>query len=197
MSDAPSADAQPLLEGLYAKYVALQRKNTNKLAQHAHMQWVCEGDRNSKFFHNTTHIRKNFNSISQVCVLNNNLFSDCASIENAFMNFYSQFWSNSSNDSFFDILNAFPNDLPQLSSLDCDYITQNVTREEVQLTIFELLSGKSPGLAVLTPSFILFFRLKLATITLKLFNIFWLTPSCLNLVAKLLSPLSLKKTILV
>lgn len=88
--------------------------------------------------------------------MNNNLFMDRVGIEHAFINFYSHLWSNSSNDSFSDILNALPNDLAQLSSLNCDFITRNVTREEVHLTV-ELPSSESLGPMASILSFIFLF----------------------------------------
>lgn len=121
------------------------------------MQWVYDGDQISRFFHNFTGIHKHFNSISQIPDLDNTVFTDCAGIEHGFLNFYSRLWSNSSNDSFFDILNALPNDLQQLLSLDCEFITWDVTHEEVHLTVLELPSGRSRGLMVLMLNFILFF----------------------------------------
>lgn len=131
ISDTFDADTQPHLEELYAKFAVLQRQNLSKWAQRAHLQWVCDGDRNSKFLHNVTRIRKHFNSISHVSDLNSNLFSDRDDIENVFLNFYSQLWSNPSEESFVDILNALPSDLPQLSSFDCDFLVRNITRKEV------------------------------------------------------------------
>lgn len=96
------------------------------------------------------------------------LFFDRSGIENAFINFYSQLWSNSSNDSFSDIFSSIPNDLPQFSSLDCDFLTRNVTREEVQLPVFELPSVKVRVLTGLMQSFIAFSGLKLVIVFFKL-----------------------------
>lgn len=112
LSDSLDVGSQIYLVEMYAKYATLERQNANKWAQRTHMAWVCDGDTNSRFFHNTTRIRKHNNYISQVKDLNGNLFSDRSGIENAFMNFYSHLWSNSSTDSFSDILSAIPNEPP-------------------------------------------------------------------------------------
>lgn len=77
--------------------------------------------------------------------LNGNLFSDRSGIESSFMNFYSHLWSSSSINSFSDILSAIPNNLPQLSVMDCEFLIHEVTHEEVRMSVFELPSGKSPG----------------------------------------------------
>lgn len=173
--------SQHFLEEMYATYSDLERQNSNKWAQRAHLTWVCDGDTNSKFFHNATRIRKHFNSISQVRDSIGNLFSDHAGIESAFMNFYSCLWLNSSNNSFSDVLNAIPNDLPQFSDLDCDFLTRNVTREEVQLSIFELPSSKSPGPDGFNAEFYLFSGLLLGIVSLMLLITFLLILLCLVL----------------
>lgn len=82
-------------------------------------QWRSE----HRFFHNIVLIRKHFNSISQISDYNGNVFNDHSSIEQAFIGFYSQLWTNSSNDNFVDILNALPDDLSKLSSDMCNFIT--------------------------------------------------------------------------
>ncbi|XP_039138752.1 uncharacterized protein LOC120276083 [Dioscorea cayenensis subsp. rotundata] len=87
LADSLDAESQVHLEEMYARYSALEKQNTKKWAQRAHLNWVCDGDNNSKFFHNVTRIRKHFNSISQVRDLSGNLIFDCTGIENAFMNF--------------------------------------------------------------------------------------------------------------
>ncbi|XP_039125466.1 uncharacterized protein LOC120261592 [Dioscorea cayenensis subsp. rotundata] len=136
---------QDLLEEMYAKYAMLEKQNTNKWAQRAHLAWVCGGDTNSKFFHNATRIRRHINRITQVKDACGNLFTERAGIETAFMNSYSRLWTSSANTSFADILSLIPNDLPQLSDMDCAFLTREVTREEVRLSVFELPLGKSPG----------------------------------------------------
>lgn len=60
-----------------------------------------------------------------------------------FLNFYSTLWSDSSNNRFFDVYNAFPNDLPKISDLNGMALSCDVTREEVYDTVHDLPSGKS------------------------------------------------------
>ncbi|XP_039119158.1 uncharacterized protein LOC120255390 [Dioscorea cayenensis subsp. rotundata] len=146
LSDTFDKGTQAYLEEMYAKYAALERQNTNKWAQRAHMDWVCDGDTNSEFFHNINRIRKHINHITQVKDVNGNLFSDHFGIENAFLNFYSNMWSNSSTDSFSDILSVIPHDLPQLSAMDSDFLIREVTREEICLSVFELPSESKRAL---------------------------------------------------
>ncbi|XP_039130816.1 uncharacterized protein LOC120267185 [Dioscorea cayenensis subsp. rotundata] len=148
---------QGLLEEMYAKYAMLEKQNTNKWAQRAHLAWVCDGDTNSKFFHNATRIRRHINQITQVKDVGGNLFTERSGIENAFLNFYSRLWTGSTTDSFADIMSDIPNDLPQLSDMDCDFLIREVTREEVRLSVFELPLGKCPGPDAFNAEFYRFF----------------------------------------
>lgn len=77
--------------------------------------WVCNGDQNTSFFHNSVRIRKHFNIISRIMALDGTVVCDRIGIEQTFLNFYSCLWSNPSIDSFNDVLNALPDDLPKLN----------------------------------------------------------------------------------
>lgn len=59
-------------------------------------------------------IRSHFNSITQILDSNGTPATDRSAIEQVFLNFYSNLWSNPSNISFADILRALPSDLPRL-----------------------------------------------------------------------------------
>ncbi|XP_039120948.1 uncharacterized protein LOC120257557 [Dioscorea cayenensis subsp. rotundata] len=133
MADDLNVDSHQLLAESNVRYAVLQRQQSIKWAQRAHLQWVCDGDLNTTFFHNSTRIRKHTNSIAQVKDLNNFSFSDRAGIENAFIEFYSNLWTATSGDSFTDVFNNLPNDLPHLSNIDRDFLMRVVTREEVAL----------------------------------------------------------------
>lgn len=135
----------PQLLEMYAKYAVLQRKISTAWAQRTRLIWASEGDKNSSFFHNTIRIRKHFNFISQISNLNGNVYNDHSGIKQAFLGFYTHLWSNSSNENFLDTLHALPDDLPKLSPVICDFITREVTREEIYKAVLDLPSGKSLG----------------------------------------------------
>lgn len=93
--DSPTAANLSHLEELYAKFTAIQRQNSSKWSQQARMQWVCDGNMDTKFFHSINRIRKHFNSIARIRDMNGSCFMDQASIKQSFLNFYSCLWSNS------------------------------------------------------------------------------------------------------
>lgn len=102
-----------LLIYFYDKFLALQRQNSIKWAQHSHLIWVCNGDRNTSFFHNSARICKYQSHITQIYDLNRNLCADLDSIQHAFLNYYSNLWYASDTDSLPNIfmrcsLKVFP-----------------------------------------------------------------------------------------
>lgn len=77
--------------------------------------------------------------------MDGNSVFDRSDIEHVFLNFYSNLWSDSSNNNFVDIFNALPNDLPRLFDLEGLKLTRDVTREEVFATVHKLPYDKSLG----------------------------------------------------
>lgn len=102
-------------------------------------------------------IRSHFNSITQILDSNGTPATDHSAIEQVFLNFYSNLWSNPSNISFVDILRALPSDLPRLFDLECLDLIHEVTLEEVFGVMQELPSSKSPGLDGFNAEFFCFF----------------------------------------
>lgn len=62
-------------------------------------------------------------------------------IEHGFLDFHTNLWNNSSKRNFSNVLNAFPNDLYSISSSDSDFLTQEVSKNEIFQTLISLSSG--------------------------------------------------------
>lgn len=60
----------------YSRYVSLQKQNSTRWAQRAHMDWLNNGDHNTTFFHNTIRLRSHCNSITQILDTNGNYVTD-------------------------------------------------------------------------------------------------------------------------
>lgn len=129
----------------YSRYVSLQKQNSTRWAQRAHMDWLNNGDHNTTFFHNTIRLRSHYNSITQILDTNGNYVTDWSDIENKFLSFYSNLWTDSSDTNLLDIYNALPNDLPTLSDTEGLNLIRDLTREELYANVCELPSGKAPG----------------------------------------------------
>lgn len=143
-----SIDTQINLSVQYDKLAALQRQISIKWQQRAKLLWVCDGDKNTSFFHNSARICPHYKNISQITDSSRNIHFDYSSIEHAFMNFYTNLWFGSRINEFIDfkdILNALPNDLPSISPETGHQHICEVTKEEVYLALLDLPSYKSPG----------------------------------------------------
>lgn len=66
-------------------------------------------------------------------------------IENRFISFYTNLWTNCSHSNLLDVFNALPSDLLTISVLDWSYLIRDISCEELYATACKLLSGKSPG----------------------------------------------------
>lgn len=84
------------------------------------------------------------NFISQIEDLSGNIYCDPADIDQAFLNFYQHLWNTPSNANM-NIVDALPPDLPRLFDSDNLILIQEVTMEEVYLTLVDLPSSKFPG----------------------------------------------------
>lgn len=70
------------------------------------MMLVQDGDFNSKFFHTCALIQHHKKHITHI--VDENGFTQTASIENCFMSFYKHLWASKTCFSLFDILSAIP-----------------------------------------------------------------------------------------
>lgn len=103
------------------------------------------GDTNSSFFHNLVRIRNHYNSIPHISDLSGNVFTNQHDISKTFVNFFTDLWTEPFGNSFLEIFNALPNDLPHLSDSEGNMLISNVSKNEIYEALQFLPSGKSPG----------------------------------------------------
>lgn len=87
-TDSLNFDFSHDLSDLSNKFANLQKKNALRWAQHAHLNWLLNGDLNTTFFHNLVRLQSHSKTISHIFDLNGSRFSNHADIENAFISFY-------------------------------------------------------------------------------------------------------------
>lgn len=132
------------LTNLHSKLAALHRQSNSRWAQRAHMLWLMNGDKNSKFFHHITRSCSHYNFISQVTDPDDIIHTDQSDILHTFSTFYSKLWTAPSVCDL-NILEFLHDDIPKLSNAERSSLISEVTKEEVYLTILDLPPGKSPG----------------------------------------------------
>ena len=104
--------------------------------------WVKEGDRNSRFFHLSTIIRKRRNCISEIKLDDGNWIRDRGEIQNYFLEKFSSLFSSS--------LPHFPENLknliePCVTDQENSELCKIPTREEINKVVFGMKSLKAPG----------------------------------------------------
>lgn len=70
---------------------------------------------------------------------------DRNNIEQVFLGFYSNLWNDPFGRNFNDVLSALPANLNVISPNDCEFLTREVSKNEIYQTLLSFSLGKSPG----------------------------------------------------
>lgn len=105
--------------------------------------WVQNGDFNSRFFHNNARIHIHKNCIAHIIDGNGTVFTVELHIEHCFLTHNSNFWSEHSKQSIYDILHALPKDLKCISDVNKVSLIRLVSKAEVYKTLCSFPTGKS------------------------------------------------------
>ncbi|KAK1324520.1 hypothetical protein QJS10_CPA01g00703 [Acorus calamus] len=81
------------LEATFKNFEALQRQLEIFWAQRARVQWVCEGDRNSKFFHTKLQRRRTRNRITEILTMQGQKLEDSEEIRSHALEYFSEHWA--------------------------------------------------------------------------------------------------------
>lgn len=132
-------------------YLQVLRQIEIKWAQKARLQWIINGDNNTKFFHTETKIRRNQNFIMSIEDAMGNPISESSHILNESMSFF--FFSKSVEYLIKCLVDAIPA-LPKLiSDIDNAMLIQIPSKEDIKKIVRALPNHKSPGPDGFGPSF--------------------------------------------
>ncbi|CAL8995128.1 unnamed protein product [Prunus brigantina] len=118
--------------------------------QKSRIQWLQEGDRNTKFFHMTTVIRRRRNKIERLKNEEGVWVEDAVQMKGLAVKYFSNLFSQS-NCLSTDI--TIPNLFPGVNSLDLNGLWRPVTAEEIKISLFNIGSLKAPGVDGFPASF--------------------------------------------
>lgn len=107
--------------------------------------WIRDENRNTNVFHTTTKIRNHTNYITSITDERGLIHTERDAIENSFIEFYSNLWTEPMPNTFSALLQSLPCDLITINSSDGDMLIREVTREEVFSALNSLVEGKSQG----------------------------------------------------
>nr|GEW54661.1 hypothetical protein [Tanacetum cinerariifolium] len=122
----------------FKAYKSALRDEESFLKQKAKIQWLDEGEKNSKYFHNVIKGRLNKNIISYIYDLNGNDFHG-NNVEEQFVKYFKNVLGTSSS--------VNPIDDPDslfLSDSDAEYMIRSVTYDEIRKALFEIDGNKGP-----------------------------------------------------
>lgn len=123
----------------------------------AKINCLTNGDRNTKYFHNSVKIRRHKNKIRVIKDISGNIYTDQTAIENCFMNFCHNLWSTTTSYTLDSLLFVLPNDLPVLNDIDAKSLIRPITKREVYSNLKTMPSGKSPGPNGLNSEFYIYY----------------------------------------
>ncbi|XP_072064306.1 uncharacterized protein [Arachis hypogaea] len=110
--------------------------------QKSREQWVRCGDRNTKFFHLQTVIRRKRNKIHGLFLEDGSWATETTTLEMAANSFFQKLFS-TREDIDLDAMGPFP--CPSLSTKTCQKLVEPVTSEEVKRAVMTMSSFKAPG----------------------------------------------------
>ncbi|XP_072084637.1 uncharacterized protein [Arachis hypogaea] len=110
--------------------------------QKSREQWVRCGDRNTKFFHLQTVIRRKRNKIHGLFLEDGSWTTETTTLEMAANSFFQKLFS-TREDIDLDAMGPFP--CPSLSTEACQKLVEPVTSEEVKRAVMTMSSFKAPG----------------------------------------------------
>ena len=109
-------------------------------------KWLVEGDRNTKFFHNSTIHSKALKTITQIKDNNGSTIDNPTEIAQTFITYYENLLNNYDSSNLTKqkiMLNNIPKVITEFDNME---LNKPFTKEEIKLALFKLSPDKSPGL---------------------------------------------------
>lgn len=109
--------------------------------QKTRCDWLQLGDRNTKFYHSRTILRRKFNRITCLRLDNGDWCSDQDVLQSKAVEFFEQLYGESS-----PFLSSRPNfDFPNLTFTEIKFLEKAVTNEEIKKALFDMAPLKASG----------------------------------------------------
>ncbi|XP_074304194.1 uncharacterized protein LOC141638916 [Silene latifolia] len=125
------------------EYMDLCKANHSYLSQKAKVGWLCEGDENTKYFHNQIRARQMHNKILQIKDKNRILHTDPHNIERAFLEYYKDLQGDNTDTLDVNIPTVRTGSL--ISDHHRSILLKPVSAQDVMECIFSIPATKSPG----------------------------------------------------
>ncbi|WCJ20597.1 LINE-1 retrotransposable element ORF2 protein [Euphorbia peplus] len=119
--------------------------------QKSRKQWLTKGDRNTKYFHLSTIIRRKQNKIEVIQLNNGNWIYDLNDIRSHAFNFYKNLFLEDQPRSFVSCNTTIS--FPHLSDCESNDIFRPVSVEDIRQALFDMSPNKAPGIDGLPAAF--------------------------------------------
>ena len=128
----------------------LMDKEAKMWAQRAHVSWLKDGDRNTKFFHTKASQRRRRNYIKGLYDNNNRWCTQKQGIIDIVVDFYQSLFTSANPNSFDEVLD----EIPHLVTSDMNtQLTDMFSAAEVEAALKEMAPLKAPGPDEMPPLF--------------------------------------------
>jgi mannosylglycoprotein endo-beta-mannosidase len=136
---------------LNERLAELLREEELKWYQRAKVKHLLEGDANTKYYHLLANGRHRKTRIFQL-EDDNNIISGDAQLKEHITSYYKNLFGPSP-DSQIMLDESQSDDIPQVSQLENEYLTDTFSQEEVRTAIFQMEHNKAPGTDGFPPEF--------------------------------------------
>ncbi|XP_057739670.1 uncharacterized protein LOC130956669 [Arachis stenosperma] len=130
-----------LQKELWVEYEQILLQEEFLWFQKARSKWINFGDRNTKFFHGSTMVRRCRNKIVSLQNDTSDWITEKVTLEHMATSFFYNLYTDNTNHTPFILKNMFPT----MNSSDNNSLGRNVTDEEIKDAMFNIGSWKAPG----------------------------------------------------
>lgn len=142
LMNGPNDRLQKLRSELWEEYSMIIAHEEGYWYQQAKSKWVTLGDYNTRFFHQSTLVRRRKNRIMAMLANNDQWMYDDLSIQNYIINYFTTLYSsNLQSNGLFDCITSFP----IIKNEDRILLEKEVSIEETKKALFSMNSYKPPG----------------------------------------------------
>ena len=111
--------------------------------QNSREEWLSWGDRNTKFYHASTIIRRSMNKIEALKDSKGDWIADPAGLENLVLDYFKSLFTKQVGDQRHII---FPQSFPRLSNEQDKMLKKPFSTDEIKTTLFDMASFKALGI---------------------------------------------------
>jgi hypothetical protein len=124
------------------RLVELYRREELMWRQRSRIEWLSDGDKNSKFFHQRASMRRRKNLIKALTGSDGQTVEDPEALKSMMNDFYKNLFTSEGVQDMHNVLDHVPR---KVSAQMNDTLTTDFTEEDVKKALFQMFPTKAPG----------------------------------------------------